>query len=136
MYTWVYKHKTSARGELDPKNKQIKCILGLKAQNTCKKGVRPKKQANRMYTWVYKYKTTKNRVICIYNTNSCIKYFSNTDNIQFCLNSKANFSYFKQRLESKLQRGPTSHMFYQHPVFTGENQVTFYKVAVEDDEDL
>jgi hypothetical protein len=29
--------------------------------NTCKKGVRPKKQANRMYTWVYKRKKPARR---------------------------------------------------------------------------
>jgi hypothetical protein len=31
--------------------------MGIEAQNTCKKGVRPKKQANRMYMLVYKRKT-------------------------------------------------------------------------------
>ena len=31
--------------------------MGIQPQNTCKKGVRPKKQANRFYTWVYKHKT-------------------------------------------------------------------------------
>ena len=57
MYTWVYKRKTRARKELDPKSKQKNVNVGLKAQNTCEKRVRPKKQANRMYTWVYKRKT-------------------------------------------------------------------------------
>ena len=58
MYTWVYNSKTPARRELDPKSKQINVNVGIKAQNTCKKGVRPKKQANRMYTWVYNRKKT------------------------------------------------------------------------------
>src|ERR1051325_3151181 len=71
-----------------------------------------------------------------YNSEVSGFLFRNTENIQFCLNSNANFSYFKKRLENKLRRGPTSNIFYQHPVFTGENQVTFYQVAVEDDEDL
>ena len=71
-----------------------------------------------------------------YNSEVSGFLFRNTENFQFCLNSNANFSYFKKRLENKLRRGPTSNIFYQHPVFTGENQVTFYQVAVEDDEDL
>src|ERR1051325_2377658 len=71
-----------------------------------------------------------------YNSEVAGFLFRNTENIQFCLNSNANFSYFKKRLKTKLRRGPTSHIFYQHPVFTGENQVTFYQVHVEDDEDL
>ena len=46
MYTWVYKHKTPARRELDPKNKYRNAHVGVQMQNTCKKGVRPKKQTN------------------------------------------------------------------------------------------
>jgi hypothetical protein len=37
--------------------------MGIEAQNTCKKGVRPKKQANRMNTLVYKNKTPARRVL-------------------------------------------------------------------------
>ena len=85
MYMWVQKRKTPARKELDPKSKQIECIhgytrakhlqevtqtqksskqnvyVGIEAQNTYKKGVRPKKQANKMYTWVYNSKTPARR---------------------------------------------------------------------------
>ena len=81
MYTCVYKRKTPARRELDPTSKQIERIhrytsvkhllegsqtqkerkqnvyIGIQAHNTCKKRVRPKRQANRMYMWVYKRKT-------------------------------------------------------------------------------
>ena len=35
--------------------------MGIYAQNTSKKGVRPNKQANRIYTWVYKCKTLARR---------------------------------------------------------------------------
>jgi hypothetical protein len=31
--------------------------MGIQAKNTCNKGVRSKKQANRKYMWVYKRKT-------------------------------------------------------------------------------
>ena len=62
--------------------------------------------------------------------------FRNTDNVRFLLNGKANFSYFKKRLEAKLERGPVSQIFYQSPVFFGNNQVIFYKVEVQDDEDF
>ena len=61
MYTSLYKSKTPARRDLDPKSKQINVNVGIKAQNTCKKGVRPKKQANRMYTWVYECKILARR---------------------------------------------------------------------------
>ena len=62
--------------------------------------------------------------------------FRNTDNVRFLLNGKANFSYFKKRLEAKLERGPVSQIFYQSPVFFGNNQVIFYKVEIQDDEDF
>ena len=35
-----------ARRELDPKNKYRNAHVGVQMQNTCKKGVRPKKQTN------------------------------------------------------------------------------------------
>src|ERR1044072_8013651 len=83
--TWVYTRKTPTRRELDPKSKQIESIrgytsvkhlqegsstqkarkknvyVGIQVQNTCKKGVRPKKQEKRMYTLVYKRKTPARR---------------------------------------------------------------------------
>src|ERR1051325_7879660 len=49
-----------------------------------------------------------------YNSEVADFLFRNTENIQFCLNSNANFSYFKKRFEAKLRRGLTSHIFYQH----------------------
>ena len=32
MYTWVYKRKTPTRRELDPKSKQIECIHGYTSE--------------------------------------------------------------------------------------------------------
>src|ERR1044072_3944116 len=61
MYTWVYKHITPARREVDPKNKYRKAHVGVQMQNTCKKGVRPKKTSIEMHTWVYKCKTPARR---------------------------------------------------------------------------
>ena len=85
MYAWVYKRKTVARSELDPISMQIEYIrgytsaknlqegsqtqkarklniyVGIQVQNTYKKGVRPKNEANRMYTWVSKRKTPTRR---------------------------------------------------------------------------
>ena len=62
--------------------------------------------------------------------------FRDTDNIRFLLNGKANFSYFTKWLEAKLGRGPVTQIFYQNPVFFGNNQIIVYKIEVQDDEDL
>ena len=107
MYTWVYKRKTPARRELDPKSKKIEYIRGytsakhlqegsqtqkarkqnvymvIHAHNTCKKGVRPKKQANRMYTWVYKRKTPARRMLDPkFKKIECIRGYTSVKNQQ------------------------------------------------------
>ena len=106
MYTWVYKHETPARRELDPKSKQIECIrgylsaktykkgvkpkkskenvyVGIQAQNTCKKGVKPKKQKNRMYTCVYTRKTrTRRELDPICKKIECLRGYTSAKHLQ------------------------------------------------------
>ena len=39
-------------------------------------------------------------------------------------------------MEVKLGRGPVTQIFYQNPVFLCDNQIIYYKVEIQDDEDL
>ncbi|XP_058733968.1 uncharacterized protein LOC131605653 [Vicia villosa] len=62
--------------------------------------------------------------------------FRNTEVKRFCLSRKANFSYFKGRLETKLAMGGVSQIFYQYRFLRGDNPVKFIQVEIKDDEDM
>ncbi|XP_058741164.1 uncharacterized protein LOC131613519 [Vicia villosa] len=62
--------------------------------------------------------------------------FRNTEVKRFCLSRKANFSYFKGRLETKLAMGGVSQIFYQYQFLRGDNPVKFIQVEIKDDEDM
>ena len=57
--------------------------MGIQAQKTFKKGVRPKKQANRMYMWVYKHKTpTRRELDPKFMKIECIRGYTSVKNKQ------------------------------------------------------
>ncbi|XP_058765804.1 uncharacterized protein LOC131639320 [Vicia villosa] len=62
--------------------------------------------------------------------------FRNTEVKRFCLSRKANFSYFKGRLETKLAMDGVSQIFYQYRFLRGDNPVKFIQVEIKDDEDM
>ncbi|XP_058727180.1 uncharacterized protein LOC131598613 [Vicia villosa] len=62
--------------------------------------------------------------------------FRNTEVKRFCLSRKANFSYFKGRLETKLAMGGVSQIFYQYRFLRGDNPVKFIQVEIKEDEDM
>ncbi|XP_058779636.1 uncharacterized protein LOC131653497 [Vicia villosa] len=60
----------------------------------------------------------------------------NTEVVTFSLSRKANFTYFRKKLEAKIAMGHVAQSFYQYCFFHDNNLVKFYQVEVQNDEDL
>ncbi|XP_058722984.1 uncharacterized protein LOC131594799 [Vicia villosa] len=58
--------------------------------------------------------------------------FRNTNSTRFALNSKADFSYLKKKIEFKI-REPVSQIFYQQPYVQPDNSVKFYQSQIQTD---